>query len=212
MTAAEWLACTDTYKMLEFLRGKASDRKLRLFAVACCRRIGHLFTDERSRSAVEVAERYAEGEASDDELNVAGTAACAVSISLGRLAAAAEAAGEATWGHDAYGGAYHAALATYHAFFAVGEVSTEAIAQCDLLRDVIGNPFRIVTIDSNWLRLAVVASAQAIYEERAFERMPELGEALERAGCSNTAILDHCRQPGEHVRGCWVVDLILGKS
>ena len=54
--------------------------------------------------------------------------------------------------------------------------------------------------------------AQAIYDDRAFERIPELADALAEAGCSNADILDHCRKPGEHVRGCWVVDLVLGKQ
>ena len=54
--------------------------------------------------------------------------------------------------------------------------------------------------------------AQAIYDERAFERMPILADALEDAGCDNADILNHCRNGGEHVRGCWVIDLLLGKS
>ena len=81
-----------------------------------------------------------------------------------------------------------------------------------LLRDIFGNPFRPVAADPKWLTSAVVGLAQAIYEERAFDRMPILADALEEAGCDNADVLNHCRQPGEHVRGCWVVDLVLGKE
>jgi hypothetical protein len=88
-------------------------------------------------------------------------------------------------------------------------------AHADWLRDIFGNPFRAVTIDPGWLAFgdnAVPQIARAIYEERAFARMPILGDALEEAGCNERALLDHCRQPGEHVHGCWLVDALLGKS
>src|ERR1700760_1786645 len=69
MTRAEWLACTEPERMLAFLRGKASDRKLRLFACACCRRIWHLLPDEPTRAVVEAVERYADNQTiGDDEL------------------------------------------------------------------------------------------------------------------------------------------------
>jgi hypothetical protein len=63
-----------------------------------------------------------------------------------------------------------------------------------------------------WNDGTVIKIAQAIYNERAFERLPILADALEDAGCDNADILRHCREPGEHMRGCWVVDLLLGKS
>jgi hypothetical protein len=84
-----------------------------------------------------------------------------------------------------------------------------------ILRDIFGNPFRPITINPAWLSWnegTIPKIAQAIYDERAFDRMPILADALEEAGCTNADILSHCRQPGEHVRGCWVVDLILGKE
>jgi hypothetical protein len=83
---------------------------------------------------------------------------------------------------------------------------------CNLLRDIYGSPFRPTTLDTAWLTSEVVVLAQTIYDNRAFGRLPELADALEQAGCTDADVLDHCRQPGEHVRGCWVVDLVLGKE
>ena len=91
----------------------------------------------------------------------------------------------------------------------------EAIQQCHLLRDIFGNPFCAVAVDRTWLAWndsTAMRIAQAIYDECAFDRLPILADALEDAGCDNADILNHCRQPGEHVRGCWVIDLLLGKE
>ena len=90
--------------------------------------------------------------------------------------------------------------------------SKDMAAHCGLVREVFGNPFRLVTLDRAWLTSTVTALAQAIYDERAFDRLPILADALEDAGCGNQDILGHCRGPGPHVRGCWVVDLLLGKA
>jgi hypothetical protein len=79
-------------------------------------------------------------------------------------------------------------------------------------RDIFGNPFRPILLHPTWRSNNVLALAQAIYDERAFDRLPILGDALEDAGCDNIDILNHCREPAEHVRGCWVVDLVLGKK
>jgi hypothetical protein len=89
----------------------------------------------------------------------------------------------------------------------------ERRSQCDLLRDLFGNPFRPMMVEPAWLDWndgCVAKLARAIYEERKYQDMKILGDALEEAGCGNPDILAHCRQPGEHVRGCWVVDLLLG--
>ncbi len=89
----------------------------------------------------------------------------------------------------------------------------ERRAQCDLLRDLFGNPFRPAVIEPTWLKWndgCVIKLARAIYEERKYQDMKILADALEEAGCTNADILTHCRQTGEHVRGCWVVDLLLG--
>ncbi|MBN9118666.1 MAG: hypothetical protein J0I06_05840 [Planctomycetes bacterium] len=85
--------------------------------------------------------------------------------------------------------------------------------QVALVRDVFGNPFRPVTADPAWLTPDVVTLARGIYEEKAFDRMPILADALQDAGCTNEDVLNHSRDPKQvHVRGCWVVDLLLGKQ
>jgi hypothetical protein len=94
-------------------------------------------------------------------------------------------------------------------------LAAERAAQCGLLRDLLGGPSRAVRLDPSWLAWggrAVRKMAEVIYEEGQFEDLPVLADALEEAGCADPDILNHCRAPGVHVRGCWVVDLLLGKS
>jgi hypothetical protein len=86
------------------------------------------------------------------------------------------------------------------------------IKQICLLRDIVGDHFRHVTLHTSWLTSTVVALATGIYAERAFDRMPILADALQDAGCDNDEILNHCRGKGVHVRGCWVLDRLLGKG
>jgi hypothetical protein len=220
MTESEWQRCTDPTWMLEFLRDKASQRKLRLFAVASFRRIYDLLPLERSRAVVEVLERCADGQATAadvaDAKEKALTAIAAwaeVTNTSGNITATERASVAVTFDSilDMVMGAAEAT-----AWVKVGTPEAvsepEEQAQCDLLRDIIGNPFRTVNADPAWLMPNVVTLAWGRNDERAFARMPELADALEHAGCTNQDILDHCRQPGPHVRGCWVVDLVLGKK
>lgn len=233
MTETDWLACADPALMLQFLGAKASARKLRLFACACCRRIWYLLRDERGRTAVEVAEQFADGSAKLEELNTARTAAQAfqqsirgtapsdVEIPVGAASAwtagnpedAAQAAREAA---EAVGLASRAAARNLNREATDTAERTARLAehkaQCDLVRDIFGNPFREVAIDRDWLVPGVLAIAWAIYDEWAFDRLPLLGQALAEAGCSNRTVLDHCRARGKHARGCWLVDAIQGKK
>ena len=94
----------------------------------------------------------------------------------------------------------------------VESLSDERFAQCDFIRDIFGNPFRPVAFGPSWRTSTVVALAEQMYDSRDFSPMPILADALQDAGCDNEAILAHCRGDGPHVRGCWVVDLILGKQ
>ncbi len=201
-TATMWAECSDPALMLDHLKGRVSDRKLRLFAVACCRRVPHLLTKRRSQKAVDIAERYADGTANGDELEAIGTrmrvreirghygpVAAWVVAPLAELAAR-NTAWNAFCDRDGMGEERH---------------------QADLLRCVSGNPFRSATLAPAHCTDTVVALAQRMYESRDFSAMPILGDALQDAGCDND-ILNHCRAPDVHVRGCWVVDLVLGKG
>jgi hypothetical protein len=191
---AEWLACCDPEPMLAFLRGRASDRKVRLFGVACCRRIWHLLGDERSRWAVEVAEGFADGLVTAQQLH-----AC----------------WEAVW--TASPPWYQPVCKSVRLPFdwSCVDVPIPRPEQALLLRDIVGDPFRRVTCHPSWATWnggTVPDLAQVIYDDRAFDRLPILADALEDAGCDDAEILTDCRSGGDHVRGCWVVDLLLGKE
>ena len=231
MTETDWLSCCDPTAMLDFLGERAGGRKLRLFACACCRRIWPMLADERSRKAVEIAEGYADGMASGSELGAAridaeeaadeltsrsidaGTGPDGPAVSA--AAAAMNAADDRFEADDPEGSAPFYAASNAH--LAVSDTSpsgasAELAAQCRLLRDIVGNPFRPTSLDSSRLAAGVRDLARVMYDRRSFERMPELARALEQAGCTNEEVLRHCRQEGEHVRGCWVVDIILDRK
>jgi hypothetical protein len=278
VTEADWLAATDPGPMLAFLRGRASGRRLRLFAAACCRRVWPLLTDERSRSAVEVAERFADGIADALELQRAAEQARAVMhaaeaavdrleqehdaayrrldvarrpawpaselLIAGRLRAAASACAATAAAScaesrdeftraDAVSGAESTAgwagpaveYETRDMLAAAGILDAEEwraveqrekMVQAALLRDLFGNPVRPrAETDRGWVAWnggTVPKLAAALYAERAFGRLPLLADALEDAGCADPDILGHLRGSGPHVRGCWVVDLLLGKG
>jgi hypothetical protein len=221
MTEAEWLECTDSSRLLEHLGRKARSRKLRLFAVACCRRAGEHLRDETCRRAVEVAEGFADhrvGNPEREQVTRAVRALCGPRARACYSLAYAVVHGTRYTFVDAR---ITAARANWIITAArnVGEYpapeAAESAAQCRLLRDIYGNPFRAVAADAAWLAWdggTVPKLAQAIYDERAFDRLPVLADALEEAGCTDPDLLGHCRRPGEHVRGCWVVDYLLGKS
>jgi hypothetical protein len=92
-------------------------------------------------------------------------------------------------------------------------MAPELEIHCELFRCVLGNPFRPVAFDAEWRSSTVMLLAQQTYDTRDFSTMPILADALQDAGCDNADILNHCRDAdGVHVRGCWVVDLVLGKE
>jgi hypothetical protein len=217
MTEPEWLTCPEPREMLVLLReaGRANDRKLRLFAAACCRLVWPLLADEGSWTAVEAAERYADGLATAEEASAAAAQAWV-------------AAARCTMMPDAWGAAIHTAFSAR--MLAVDAVvgivgyrdkleAMEHDRQAGVLRDLFGPlPFRPVTIAPAvlaWDDGCVVKLASSIYEERDFspEGMRVLADALEEAGMTDAEVLGHCREQGAvHARGCWLIDLLLKRS
>jgi hypothetical protein len=225
MTEAEWLAATDPIGMLRFLKDRASARKMRLFGCAWGYSLWDRLSDERSRQALLTAERFAEGQASAAELGLAYSAAEQAWNELPEvhgnrrvrgnkpLRAARRGRSVAALARDVASPRWGVALALGNTWM---ENSVRQLNLANLLRDVFGLlPFRSPAIEPSWLTQAdgaVRRIAGTIYQERAFEQMPVLGDALEEAGCTDAAILDHCRQVEEHSRGCWIVDLLIGRE
>jgi len=216
MTEAEWRATGDPKALLAAVPGRASPRKLRLLVCACCRRAWDLLTDERSRRAVGVAEALADGAAGPDELAAAKTGAAAAyrlarrrtGPRAHRHSLAAPLAAQAVAGR--------AAFDPYETELLRGaqdrKEKVERTARAHLVREVFGNPFRPPAFSPAWRTDTAVAVARQMYEARDFSAMPILADALQDAGCDRAEVLDHCRGPGPHAHGCWVVDLVLGKE
>jgi hypothetical protein len=226
VTEADWLACTDPQPMLEFLRGKASDRKLRLFACACCRLLWRQLTDARGRSAVEVAERFADGLVTARARGRAFTAARETTRHVGaptqnafHAAAYSAHANPARAARGASGNAPYTRGRWVDGPEGPVFRRWKAAPLCPLLRDIVGNPFRPVTVSHAWQTPTALVLAQAAYDERELPagtldtaRLAVLADALEDAGCTQEDVLNHLRGPGPHVRGCWTLDLLLGRA
>jgi len=210
MTEQDWLACADPQPMLEFLRGKASDRKLRLFAVACCRS-DWVCLPISTKGAVQVAERFIEEEATSQEFRVDLFTQAAQSAERERDLLLGLAYYRGTIWRPDHVTAVQGLVAGCARLQSPASVSHRQNRQSSLVRDVF-NPFSPVVLDSIWLTYTVQNLAAAIYEERAFDRLPILADALEDAGCNQQDILSHLRGGGEHCRGCWALDLVLGKE
>ena len=216
MTEAEWLKSAGATRMFRHIQHRLpSERKCRLFAVLCLRRIWHRLPDDCCRAALEVCERYIEGLASASELAAAETASNEAFIEF-----------DDRDGWETAASAINAACTAEDVPLLAGQAAREAALlveptrrrteskwQSRARRDLFGPlPFRAVTLDPVWLTTTVLALAQQMYESRDFSAMPILADALQDAGCASEEVLSHCRGPGPHVRGCWVVDLVLGKE
>lgn len=233
MTEAEWLACAAPLPMLHFLRAsnvnrtRAGRRKLRLFGCSCGYRVTKLMS-ERGRLWIDLGGKIADRSLTSEEQRQVGLPFIAPlnpqideEAENWRMVRSAD---QSAWCtilpnimEAASGAAHHAAMAIGIKEVPTGrsgvEFNAEQREQVVLLSDVFGPfPFRSIITHASWLTADVHILATSIYEERAFDRLPILADALMDAGCDNEDILNHCRQPGEHVRGCWVIDLLTGRK
>jgi len=221
MTETDWLLSPHPAPMLSFLRKRTSERKLRLFACACCGRVAKQL-NRFARKSLRVAEQYADAKVSSEKLRFAWQDARRASQAVYREAREVP---ETSEGVAMFAVALSCETDIDRVLSAVGmtarceayPVDTSRLAdahrqQVPLLIDIFGNPFRPITLDPSWLTSTVITLATGMYEEKAFDRMPILADALKDAGCDNEDILNHCRQLGEHTRGCWCVDLLLAKE
>jgi hypothetical protein len=237
MTEAEWIDCADPPAMFDLLGKKARDRKQRLLCVACCRRIWHLLESETLKGAVGVLERSAEQATEGEPLRPAAADAHPCRSYPAEYLSRNS---RAELLLPAYGIHYVLCycpniygVRRALEFFAIAvraahggpspidnrltPSDAEYAAQADLLRDIFGPlafrpPPRLNPAWLAWEGGTVPKLAAFIYEEQAFDRLPILADALEEAGCDVAELLAHLRGPGPHVRGCWALDLLLGKS
>lgn len=205
-----------------------SDRKRRLFALACLNRFAHLLTDSRSRQALLLAEAYVLGQASAQELEASAQAAFEAYLDVlkesweeggthhrASWAAAQLSRAAALIGCD--GVFYAEDVADYvRRSLPAAQADEEEFLQCRLLEEIVGPTFpESPPLDPSWkvgndgeaLRLA-----EWIDAEQAFEVLPILADALEEVGCVEERILRHCRESNQHVRGCWVIDWLLERQ
>lgn len=229
---ADWLASPEPDVMLDFLARRAppSARKLRLFAVACCRRFPAQLLDDACLTAVDMAERYADGLVTPDEMKKLQAPIevrrdrLAVEMRLDRMSDHMER--DATVAvlfvcdHEPLAAleAEHVASIVAWVHGVVGSDSWDAdrhyaeqLHHSNLLRDLFGNPWARPTFDPTWRTPTVLGLAQRVYEERSFAELPQLADALVEAGCDSKPILEHLLSPGPHQKGCFALDAVLGK-
>lgn len=221
--ARRWQESQDPSDLLQCLESHDSPRKLRHVMSAAIRRLWPLVLDPRSRAAVELIERHAEGEVSAEEAHsAAGPAfeAYTESRANGYDPAMANACYCVSFStpqpqlhqvaHAVFADCRAAAERNRHLGF---DPVVEQAAHAQLLRCAFDDLFRPVSGTVQGLLLwndrTIRRLAQTIHDSQTFEHLPILADALEEAGCSEATLLGHCREDPLHMRGCWVIDLLL---
>ena len=237
LTEDGWLRAQNPGLLLDFARQSGSPRRLRLATVGCCRLAWPSVPpcphplDEKCLALLDLSEQYADGVAKYTQLTAARRELAGRDVPRGgpvdaKVAAAwfAAARDPATGCTEAvhrllgvsWGGAKELVMPTDRVEVGFPRGGGNWVAAClvmvSVTRDVFGNPFRPVTLDPEWRTSTVLALASQMYGSRDFGAMPILADALQDAGCDNEDVFAHCRGSGPHVRGCWVVDLVLGKE
>jgi hypothetical protein len=193
----KWLLEKDPQGLLKSAHAYVSDRKLRLLAVACCWPRYRLALRKGTKHIVQIVADYADGTASWEDV----------------CSAADDIRGNLMLDHLAYPIAADSARMVLDDYLEQYPNSKNQIVR--LIREIVRNPFCLTSVDPSclsWNDGTVPKMAEGIYEKRDFKTLPILADALEDAGCTDSEILDHCRGRGPHVRGCWVVDLLLSKE
>ncbi len=226
MTESEWSTATSFRPLLSHLieqdgvtRTRAGRRRLTLFGCACLRRLLAVVPVAPFRDAIEFAEAHADAPQTDEALQNRAKEFQKAMRAPEVFAAVPEGMfipiDTRTWFllRAKKLAENIRIIAETTASSAADIVRDAPPGEPALLRDIFGNPFRPAAIDPSWLTSTVLALARGIYEDRAFDQLPILADALQDAGCDCDDILNHFRDPNAtHVRGCWALDLILGKS
>src|SRR5262245_50113038 len=227
MTEEEGLSCTDIERLLSHLKGenkKRLDRKARLFACASARRVW-VRMDAKGRNAVDVAEQFADGLATTEELTSSHDVGMNAWSQSGNTWPVMLISGMAVSLGEAFSAALYTVKHAPEALIPPGTPNRKVSKARErrtlhaYFTEVFGNPLRPVTIDPAWLTPTVTSLATVAYEERSLPsgeldpaRLAVLADALEEAGCTDADLLGHLRGPGPHVRGCWALDAVLGRS
>jgi len=224
MLGIEWWMSSNAREMLRGLGEDTSPRKLRLFACACCRYVCEFIPDrEDSLRALDVAEDYADSRTSFADMAKVESATFSFAESVENLpilSKIAMAVRAATWTASPWYVAWEAVgycrAAMYEQAYRSREPHYLDNAEhlfADLLRDVFGDLYLGIAVPAGWADsfASVRELAREIYWQRAFDRLPVLGDELKRFGCANDAVLSHCSTVVHHAKGCWVLDLVLGQ-